>query len=54
MAKDWNFPFPVTVVEVFNKVAGADIEFGPKYTKIHGCILENAFIFENPVAIGID
>jgi hypothetical protein len=35
--------FPVTVVEVHKKIAGANIEFGPLDTKLRGSMISNNF-----------
>jgi hypothetical protein len=40
----WGIPFPITAVEVQEKVGGTDIEFGPQETAIFGGGMRGGFI----------
>jgi hypothetical protein len=52
--ENWGIPFPITVVEVYEKVGGTEIEFGPRETTLPGGnILRNCFFRNNRVVISI-
>jgi hypothetical protein len=40
---DWDLPFPITLVEVHNRVGGTTVEFGPKGTKLGGIAVTGMF-----------
>lgn len=46
--------FPVTVVEVWEKVAGTSLEFGPSYTRVGSNSMIECFMSRSGVGIHID
>jgi len=47
----WDIEFPITAVEVHEKIGETDFEFGPMETKLPGIRIKNTFISRSPVAI---
>lgn len=49
----WGVSFPITAVEVHNKVGGTNIEFGPLQTKLPGVTITGSFASHCAVGIAI-
>lgn len=49
----WGVPFPITVVEVNNKVGGANVEFGPRQTRWAGISMRNCFLAHCRVGLSL-
>lgn len=49
--QQWGIPFPITGVEVCNKVGGTNFEFGPTSTTLQGIYLRNNFFRNYKAAI---
>ena len=52
--QQWGIPFPITGVEVHNKVGGTKFEFGPTSTTLQGIHLQNNFFDRCKVAINFN
>jgi hypothetical protein len=50
----WEVPFPMTAVEVQNRVGGTDIEFGPRQTSFGGVVISNCFAANCGAGIVLD
>jgi len=50
----WEIDFPITGVEIFNRVGGTNIDFGPKLTTLSGLRLQNCFFNTCKVAIDLN
>lgn len=52
--ENWDkIPFPITAVEVHNKVGGTDFAFGPRRTTLPGAIISGMFVSHCQTAISI-
>lgn len=51
--ENWEITFPITAVEVFEKVGGTDFEFGPRETKLSGINMKNCFFKDCRVGLAI-
>ncbi|TGE37506.1 HNH endonuclease [Desulfosporosinus fructosivorans] len=51
--EQWGIAFPITAVEVFEKVGGTDFEFGPRGTRLMGGNMKNCFIRNCRVGLGV-
>lgn len=51
--ESWNIPLPITAVEVFEKVGGTSLEFGPRGTKFAGPLMRNCFMRNCGVGLSI-
>lgn len=50
----WGISFPITAVEVYNRVGGTDIEFGPRETRLPGgVVMRNCLSIGCRVGIGL-
>lgn len=49
----WKIDFPITVVEILERVGQTDVEFGPRWTKLPGGKLKNLFIRDCGVGISL-
>jgi hypothetical protein len=47
-------PFPITAVEVHNRVGGTQIEFTPRETRMIGATIRNGFFAYNAVGIALN
>jgi len=52
-SRNWRVDYPITAVEVRNLVAGTDIDFGPRETKMPGIIMRNCFFSNGNIAINL-
>jgi hypothetical protein len=50
----WEVPFPMTAVEVQNRVGGTDIEFGPRQASFGGVVISNCFAANCGAGIVLD
>ncbi len=50
----WKIPFPITAVEVQNRVGGTNIAFGPRQTTVGGITIKNGFAAYCGAGIAID
>jgi hypothetical protein len=48
-----DLPFPLTAVEVHNRVGGTSIEFGPELSRIGGVTISGAFVAYGAVALSV-
>ena len=51
--EQWKIAFPITAVEVFEKVGGTDFEFGPRETRLMGMNMKNCFFRNCRVGLGV-
>lgn len=42
--KQWDLSFPITAVEVYERVGGTGIEFGPRETRLAGLVMRNCLV----------
>lgn len=52
--EDWDIPYPITAIEIFEKVGGTNFEFGPRETAIDGMFLKNNFTRNCGVGLSIN